>query len=147
MSGSSSLSSVFLHYASWISLVSGVIGSTLVIIASMKHRGITHTLLGMGLFLWSADTLLDFIPILAPWRTALLLVYGAGYLSHLLLDLIAHGVPLFYPVIKKRISLPFSIRTGSIWDIVVIRFGLLFYFVFAVASLYLPSAWLTRMHL
>ncbi|MDR3543398.1 MAG: hypothetical protein P4L69_20945, partial [Desulfosporosinus sp.] len=65
----------------------------------------------------------------------------------LLLDLVAHGVPLFYPVIKKRISLPFSIRTGSFWDIVVIRFGLLAYFVFAIATLYLPSVMITRLHL
>ena len=143
----SSLLNVFLHYAPWISLVLGVIGATLVVIASMKHRGITHTLLGMGLFLWGYDSLLGFFPILAPWRTVLLLVYGAGYLSHLLLDLIAHGVPLFYPVIKKRISLPFSIRTGSLWDVVVFRFGLLAFFVFAVANLYLPAAWLTRLHL
>ena len=125
----------------------GVIGAVLIVIASMKHRGITHTLLGMGLFLWGIDTLLGYIPILAHWRMTLLLICGAGYLSHLLLDLVAHGVPLFYPVIKKRISLPFSIRTGSFWDIVVIRFGLLTYFVFAIATLYLPSVMITRLHL
>lgn len=135
------------NYVPEISFVLGVIGAVLIVIASMKHRGITHTLLGMGLFLWGIDTLLGYIPILAHWRMTLLLVCGAGYLSHLLLDLVAHGVPLFYPVIKKRISLPFSIRTGSFWDIVVIRFGLLAYFVFAIATLYLPSVMITRLHL
>ena len=134
-------------YTPWISLVLGVLGAILVIVASMKHRGITHSLLGMGLFLWGIDTLFGLIPILIPWRTVLMLVCGAGYLSHLLLDLVAHGVPLFYPLVKKRISLPFSINTGSFWDVVVIRFGLLAYFVFAVATLYLPLAMLTRFHI
>ena len=135
------------HYGIWISLALGAVGATLVIIALMKHRGITHTLLSMGLFLWWVDTLLGFSPILAPWRMAVLLVFGAGYLSHLLLDLIADGVPLFYPIVKKRISLPFLIRTSSLWDIVVFRFGLLAYFAFAVANSYLPTAWLTRLHI
>ncbi|ODA40055.1 metal-dependent hydrolase [Desulfosporosinus sp. BG] len=143
---SSSFLSVLLHYAPRISLFSGVIAVALVVIASMKHRGISHTLLGMGLFLWGADTLLGYIPILTPWRVALLYVYGAGYLSHLLLDLMAHGVPLFYPVIKRRIRLPFSIRTGSFGDVVVIRFGLLAYFIFALATSYLPAAVLTHLN-
>lgn len=135
------------NYLPEISLVLGVLGAMLVVISSMKHRGITHTLLGMSLFLWGIDTIISYMPILAPWRTALLFFSGAGYLSHLLLDLVAHGVPLFYPVIKKRISLPFSIRTGSFWDVVVIRLGLLAYFVIALASLYLPSAMLNRLHI
>lgn len=129
---------IVVEYAPRLSLILGALGACLVIIATLKHRGITHMLLGMGIFLWGADTLLGFFPILAPSRMALLLVFGAGYLSHLLLDLIAHGIPLFYPIVKKRISLPFSIRTGGFWDIIVIRFGLISYFVFAVANLYLP---------
>jgi len=135
------------HYGTWISLALGVLGVVLVIVALMKHRGITHTLLGMGLFLWGADALLGFFPILAPWRMALLLVFGAGYLSHLLLDLIADGVPLLYPIIKESIRQPLPIHTGSLWDVVVFRFGLLAYFVFAVATMYLPAALLTRLHL
>lgn len=130
-----------IHYFPWISLILGVLGACLVIIATLKHRGITHTLLGMGLFLWAADTILEFTPNLAPFRMELLIVYGAGYLSHLFLDLIAHGDPLFYPVIKKRIRLPFAIRTGSFWDVVVIRLGLLAYFVLVVSTLYLPAKW------
>ena len=141
------LQSTLTYYTPWISPVLGVLGAILVVVASMKHRGITHSLLGMALFLWGIDTLFGLIPILIPWRTVLMLVCGAGYLSHLLLDLVAHGVPLFYPLTKKRISLPFSINTGSFWDVVVIRFGLLVYFVFAVATLYLPAAMLNRFHL
>lgn len=135
------------HYGTWISLALGAIGAALVIIALLKHRGITHTLLGMGLFLWMVDTLLVFLPILAPWRMVLLLVFGAGYLSHLLLDIIADGVPLFYPLYKGFIRQPLPIHTGSLWDVVVIRFGLLAYFVFDVAHLYLPVALLTRLHI
>ena len=135
------------HYGTWISLALGAIGATLVIIALMKHRGITHTLLGMGLFLWMVDTLLGFLPILAPWRIALLFCFSAGYLSHLLLDIIADGVPLFYPLYKGFIRQPLPIHTGSLWDVVVIRFGLLAYFGFYVAHLYLPMALLTRLHL
>lgn len=135
------------YYAPWISLVSGVLGAILVVVAFMKHRGITHSLLGMGLFLWGIDTLFGLLNILTPWRIVLMLVCGAGYLSHLVLDLVANGVPLFYPLIPRRISLPFSIRTGSFWDIVVIRLGLLAYFVFVFVISYLPLAWLTRLHL
>lgn len=129
----------------WISLVLGIIGACLIIIAILKHRGITHKLIGLGLFLWGVDTLLGFLPIFAPWHTALLILFGAGYLSHLILDLIADGVPLFDPLIKGFIRLPLPIHTGSIWDVVFIRFGLLAYFAFAVANTYLPAAWLAHL--
>lgn len=71
------LLSTLTHYAPWISLVLGVIGAMLVVIASMKHRGITHSLLGIALFLGGIDTLFGLIPILIPWRIALMLVCGA----------------------------------------------------------------------
>ena len=141
------ISKDLIHYVHGISLIIGALGACLVTISTLKHRGITHTLLGMALFLWAADTILGFIPILVSFRIELLIVYGAGYLSHLLLDLIAHGDPLFYPVIKKRIHLPFSIRTGSFGDIVVIRFVLLAYFAFVAVSLYVPAAWLVKLHI
>jgi inner membrane protein len=131
----------------WISLVLGIIGTCLIIIAILKHRGITHKLIGLGLFLWGVDTLLGFLPIFAPWHTALLILFGAGYLSHLILDLIADGVPLLDPLIKGFIKLPLPIHTGSIWDVVFIRFGLLAYFAFAVANTYLPAAWLAHLSL
>ncbi|KLU61446.1 inner membrane protein [Peptococcaceae bacterium CEB3] len=123
--------SLVLRYGGKASLILGLLGAVLVIISSLKHRGMTHTLLGMALFLWGADTLLGLSPFLAPWRVPLLMVFGAGYLSHLLLDLIADGVPLLYPLYKKRIHLPVSIKTGSLWDVVVIRLGLLAWFVYA----------------
>ncbi|WP_240986713.1 metal-dependent hydrolase [Acididesulfobacillus acetoxydans] len=120
-----------LRYAGVLSLATGLLGAVLVIVSSLKHRGITHTLLGMGLFLWGADTLLGFSHFLIPWRVPLLMVFGAGYLSHLLLDLIADGVPLLYPVWKKRIRLPVSVKTGSFWDVVVVRLGLVAWLVYA----------------
>ncbi|KLU60312.1 inner membrane protein [Peptococcaceae bacterium CEB3] len=123
--------SLVLRYGGKASLILGLLGAVLVIVSSLKHRGITHTLLGMGLLLWGADTLLGLSPFLAPWRVPLLMVFGAGYLSHLLLDLIADGVPLLYPLYKNRIRLPVSIKTGSLWDVVVIRLGLLAWFVYA----------------
>lgn len=113
-----------------VSLILGLLGAVLVIMASLKHRGITHTLLGMGLFVWGADELLSYSHVLASWRLPLLTVFGAGYLSHLLLDLISDGIPLLNPMIKKRIKLPFSIRTGSFWDVIVIRFGLIIWVVY-----------------
>lgn len=143
---SSSLLTQLLYYAPELSLVSGVAGAALIMIASLKHRGITHTLLGLVLFLWGADILFGYIPILVLWHRALLIIFGAGYLSHLILDLIAHGVPLFYPIVKKRIHLPFSIRTSGFWDVVIIRFGLLFYFIFALTTSVLPAMF-NRWHL
>jgi len=136
-----------IHYAPWISLILGALGACLVIIAILKHRGITHKLLFIGPFLWGVNALLEFLPILAPWRMSLLLVFGAGYLSHLLLDLIADGVPLLDPIIEGNLRLPLPIHTGSFWDVVVIRYGLLAYFAFAVANSYLPAAWSHYLHI
>jgi len=124
------------RHSFWVSLIVGILGATLVIIASLKHRGITHTLLGMGVFMWGLDTLLGLkgLSFLLPWRISLLVVFGAGYFSHLLLDLISDGVPLLYPLIKKRIRLPISISTNSLLDKVVCRYCLLSFATYRIVG-------------
>lgn len=113
-------------YSKWISLFVGVLGAVLLVISTLKHRGVTHTLVGMGAFIWGLDTLINFVNFLAPSRVSILISFGVGYLmGHLCLDLISDGVPLLYPFIRERIRLPISIKTDSFLDNVVCRYGLL----------------------
>ncbi len=76
----------------------------------LKHRGFTHSILGIGVIYY---LLKDIEKIIGFHYSAL---YGCiGYSSHLFLgDLFTKmGIPLFYPIWDKKISLGF-IKVGSI---------------------------------
>lgn len=76
------------------------------------HRGITHTLLMAILCTLAVHMSIFIIP---GWKGMLFLAawgIGAGMLSHLVLDMFAGGVPLFFPFIPGRITLA-HIRTGG----------------------------------
>lgn len=75
---------------------------------TFHHRGILHTL---------------FVPIviyIVYWlvfRNNGILPFIAGYISHLLLDMFnPSGVPLFFPLFKRRIKMPVVVETGGIFD-------------------------------
>lgn len=83
------------------------------------HRGLTHSL----------------IPVAAVWIAAFVtdrfLIYGiaAGLISHLVLDILSGGVPLFLPLTTKRVTIA-HIKTGGAveWFFRVILAGILIYF-------------------
>lgn len=64
-----------------------------------KHRGITHTLLGVGAFFLALLFLSTFLPVFIQYYAMLFSVgVFVGLLSHLLLDIITRaGLRLFYP--------------------------------------------------
>ena len=84
------------------------------------HRGITHSLLYCGGVLGLA-LLLQWWGWQAEWwempeHPYMPVALTVGALTHLFADgLTVQGVPLFYPIFKRRIKLlgPFSFRTGS----------------------------------
>ena len=81
------------------------------IIGLFGHRKITHSLI--GLFLFS-------IPIFLFFSNEMLLVFIAGYLSHLVLDTLTKmGVPWGYPIIQKHYSLSLG-RSGGVVERVYI---------------------------
>lgn len=81
------------------------------------HRTITHSLTGLFLFA---------LPVFLFWKEYLI-VFLAGYLSHLVLDSFTKtGVPIGYPFIKEYYG-PRLIRTGSLAEVV--------FFIFIVVGL------------
>ena len=93
----------------------------------IKHRGLTHSLLGVVLFALLTRQLLinGWINSLA-WYGIML-----GYLSHLIADMFnPQGIPLFYPN-QKRFDFKFQIATSS-WKehlfFLVLIIGLLLFF-------------------
>ena len=93
-----------------------VIGISLLIMAFVRHRGVTHSLIGVaiaGLIVSAIQNTGGYqqyvgIPIIMPFLV--------GYTSHLLADFVAGGIPPLYPFVEKRIKPPISIETGSIFD-------------------------------
>lgn len=80
------------------------------------HRGWTHSL--MGLILFSA-------PLLSVFNTEIALAFAAGYISHLLLDMLnPAGVRIFWPIplTLRFCSIP---SKSAIWNSVLsIIFGI-----------------------
>ena len=78
------------------------------------HRGISH-------WLWTPLALAYLARLYAVPDSAIL-TFCAGYLSHLLLDLLADGIPFLWPL--KRITLA-HIKTGGALDNLIGGAGLL----------------------
>ena len=102
---------------------------------NLGHRGLLHSLLGLGL------STLIFLP-LASWGNGIVpLALSLGYASHLATDACTRsGVPLLYPRPRRYHLLPRGLRitTGSLAEEV-------FFVLFAMAALllllsYLPLA-------
>lgn len=94
------------------------------------HRGITHSL-----FAWS---FVSIICLLYP--IPLTLGVSLGYLFHLVGDFFSvRSIPIFAPLNNKRPKLPFSYKTGSIVEeILLYIFTItLFYFVFILGRLHI----------
>ena len=88
---------------------SSVLGRRFKLFTFLKHRGLTHSLLGIALLYFILNGIQTYVyqPI-EPYINYILL----GCISHVLLDMLTpSGVSLFYPF-KKRIKIPL-IKTGS----------------------------------
>ncbi|WP_027339109.1 metal-dependent hydrolase [Halonatronum saccharophilum] len=98
-------------------------------IFGVKHRGITHSILGLVLFFFLTGEMVK-----AGWINELIW-YGLviGYLSHLIADMLnVHGIPLFYPN-NKRFKFNTNITTGSWGE------HLLFLLTFTIITLFISS--------
>jgi len=74
------------------------------------HRTITHSLLGLGIFMALFNL---FIP------QKYLQMIAVGYISHLVTDMLnPAGIPIFWPI-GKRFSIPL-IRTGGVLEHVLL---------------------------
>lgn len=83
--------------------------------AVFGHRGITHSLLAVGLCVWGGVWAQETLPPSGVLGSALL-GFLLGYLSHLLADAFnPSGVPLLYPS-RKRFRLPITVPTGGVLE-------------------------------
>ncbi len=80
---------------------------------TVGHRTLTHSLLGVALFV-------VLVSPVAPLSTDLFLALVAGYASHLVADALnTKGVPLLWPVGRRVRLLPGGFRSGGIAEFVV----------------------------
>ncbi len=91
------------------------VGVVLVVLAVLPHRGITHSLLGCLLM---SGAVLFFS------GTSFAIPFFIGYASHLVLDLVSGGIPLWYPFKESRLSY-FLGKTGGVADRVICGASLL----------------------
>ncbi len=90
----------------WDSLPLGHVASHMVD-PFIKHRNLSHSLLGTAIFVALARLLLMYLP--SYWglhMSVVLIAFTAAYLSHLVADMVTvEGVPLFFPY-QTMIGLP-----------------------------------------
>lgn len=86
-----------------------LLGLTLILVGLSRHRGFTHSLLGLVLF--------SGIVYIGTSNYNLYVAFVGfviGYVSHLVLDLVTvQGIELLYPY-KKNIRIPLGIKTNGI---------------------------------
>lgn len=102
-------------------------GIALLVMAFMKHRGITHSIFGVGIAWYAVLTLQHYELYQKYVGISIVIPFTVGYVVHLLADFCTNeGISPLYPVLKKRLGLPLvSIRTGSLLDRVVLHYGAL----------------------
>lgn len=106
-----------------------VIGFILIMMALVKHRGLTHSLVGMGLACIAVHWgLLVLLAEGVSYASSLLLPFLIGYGAHLIADSFTNsGIAPFYlpfvSITQKHWHFPLHIRTGSFADRVVLRLG------------------------
>jgi inner membrane protein len=87
--------------------------TSFVLVRTVGHRTLTHSLLGVFLFLLPVWLLLGDFPGLS-------LALAAGYASHVLADALnTRGVPLLWPLGASFRILPGGIRSGGVAELAV----------------------------
>lgn len=80
-------------------------------VAFSKHRGVTHSILGSGIFIFSIYSISNGLG-----RGGLAIPFAVGYMMHVVSDMLTSaGVQLFYPA-KKRIKFLFRFKTNSTFE-------------------------------
>ena len=80
-----------------------VLSIWIAVVAFLKHRGMTHSIVGL-LLSYFAISFID---------SSISLAFGVGYASHIAADMVTdRGVPLLWPI-KYHFHIPTGIRTGS----------------------------------
>lgn len=106
-----------------------IVGCILLMMAIFKHRGLTHSLLGMGIICIAVHWgLLVLLADGVSFASRLFLPFLIGYGAHLAADSFTNrGIAPFYlpfvPMTQKHWHFPLHIRTGSFGDRVVLRLG------------------------
>jgi len=84
--------------------------------ALFGHRGITHSPIVMGTFVFFLYLLSKLFIVTSPFIKLWFIGFFLGILSHIFLDMLTKGgVPLLLPFTKKRISLT-KMKTGSMGE-------------------------------
>lgn len=116
-----------------------IVGGILLLMAILKHRGLTHSLLGMGFACVAVHWgLLVLLADGVSFASSLFLPFLIGYGAHLVADSLTNsGIAPFYlpfvPMTQKHWHFPLHIRTGSFVDTVVLRIGAILYIVVGFA--------------
>lgn len=85
-----------------------MLGLALILVGLSRHRGFTHSLLGLVLF-----SVIVYIGTLNYNLYVVFVGFVIGYVSHLVLDLVTvQGIELLYPY-KKNIKIPLGIKTNG----------------------------------
>lgn len=110
-----------------------VLPLSLTLSALFGHRGVTHSLVAVGLMAWLSWVALHGAIGWAPaMTTPFVLGIAAGYLSHLLCDFFTNsGVPLLWPM-KRKFASPVRFNTGSSLEYLLA--GGLYFAAFAVGQ-------------
>ncbi|HEY8911550.1 MAG TPA: metal-dependent hydrolase [Desulfosporosinus sp.] len=109
-----------------------IVGGLLLMMAILKHRGLTHSLLGMGVACIAVHWGLLILQVDGvSFASSLFLPFFIGYGAHLVADSFTKSgiAPLylpFVPMTQKHWHFPLYIRTGSYVDRVVLRVGSMF---------------------
>lgn len=117
-----------------------IVGCILLMMAILKHRGLTHSLLGMGLVCVAVHWgLLVLLADGVSFASSLFLPFLIGYGAHLIADSFTNsGIAPFYlpfiPMTQKHWHFPLHIRTGSFVDRVVLRLGSIFLIIVGFAN-------------
>jgi inner membrane protein len=87
--------------------------TSFVLFRTIGHRTLTHSLLGVALFVTLVSTV-------APLSTDLFVALVAGYASHLVADALnTKGVPLLWPAGWRLRLLPGGVRSGGAAELIV----------------------------
>lgn len=98
-----------LNYIHYKMMALYIIGLIITLIGTSKHRGFTHSALGMFLFMLSIKLLTkDYGYIFQGWA------FIVGYFSHLFSDYFTEaGIGIFYPIDNDHYGAPLRFKTGS----------------------------------
>lgn len=115
-----SLFVLLINYIHYNTMALYLMGMIIFLIGRSKHRGFTHSALGLFLFMLTIKLLTkDYGFLYQGWA------FVVGYFSHLFGDYFTEaGIGIFYPVDTDYYGAPFRIKTGSHGEKIVCWFAM-----------------------